>query len=97
MRGFPSLRARLSGLHRLDISDSHLAQIHRSHGQTLLVIGFLSGFDVELLQEEGDELQIGKRCVPLVLILYPSVQLQGDQLARIDRLLGEESCKPRVV
>ena len=67
------MRARLSGLHRLDVSDSHFAQVHRSHGQALLVIDFLCGFNVELLQEEGDELRVGKRSFPLVSAFNPSV------------------------
>ena len=95
MRSTPNLRARLSGLHRLDVSDSHFAQVHRPHGQALLVIGLLCGFDVELLQEEGDELRVGKRSFPFVTFVSafnPYMQLQGDQLARIDWLLGEESC-----
>ena len=68
MRSTPSLRARLSGLHRLDVSDSHFAQVHRSHGQALLVIGFLSGFDVEFLQKEGDQLGEGKRGILLLIL-----------------------------
>ena len=73
VRSTPSLRARLSGLCWLDIFDSHLAQVHRPHGHTLLVIGFLCGFDVELLQEEGDELRVGKRSFPLVSAVNPSI------------------------
>ena len=75
MRGTPSLRAKLSGLHRLDVIDPHFAQVHRPHGQAFLVIGFLSSLDVEVFKNEGNELRVGERCVPLVLTLYPSEEL----------------------
>ena len=92
MRGTPSLRARLSGLHRLDILHSHFAQIHRSHGQALLVVGFLSGFDVELLQEEGDQLGEGKRGILLLILsINPSQKFHGDELPRVDGFLEQKA------
>ena len=82
----------------LVIHDSHLAQVHRSYGQALDVVSFLSGFDHELLQEEGNNLRVWKISrFPLFFGFTPSVQLHTHELPRVDRLLGQESGEPRVV
>ena len=98
MRGTPSLRSRPSGPCWLDVLDAHLSQVHRSYGQALDVIRFLSRFNIQLLQEEGNNLRVGKIArFPLFLGFPPSVQLHADQLPRVDRLLGKELGEPRVV